>query len=58
MHCCNMYKNVDMIFRERFPLRFDTLLPYKSPQELDLLSEEFTEYQLLQVADIPHNIWD
>ena len=38
--------------------RFGTLLPYESPQELDLLSEEFTEYQLLQGADIPQDIWD
>ena len=38
--------------------RFGTLLPYESPQKLDLLSEEFTEYQLLQDADIPQDIWD
>ena len=34
------------------------MLPYESPKELDLLSEEFTEYQLLQDADIPQDIWD
>ena len=39
-------------------LRFDALLPYQSPQELDLLSEEFTEYQLLQDVDIPKDRWD
>ena len=38
--------------------RFCTLLPYESPQELNLLSEESTEYQLLQDADIPKDVWD
>ena len=41
-----------------FFLRFATLLPYESPHELDLLSEEFTEYQLQQGGEIPQNIWD
>ena len=39
-------------------LRFGPLLPYESPQELDLLSEEFTEYQLLQDTDVPQNVRD
>ena len=30
-------------------------MPYNSPQELDLLSEEFTAYQ---EVDIPKDIWD
>ena len=34
------------------------MLPYEAPQELDLLSEEFTAYQLLQDADIPNDVWD
>ena len=53
MQWYNMYYVYINIF-----LRFGTLLPYESPQELDLLSEEFTEYQLLQDADIPQDIWD
>lgn len=38
--------------------RFHSLLPYKAPAELDLLSEEFTSYQLLDEKSIPRNIWD
>jgi len=34
------------------------LLPYESPQEMDVLSDEFTAYQLLQESDIPKDIWD
>lgn len=32
-------------------------MPYESPQELDKLSEEFTEFQLLEDEDIPENVW-
>ena len=33
-------------------------MPYELPKALDLLSEEFTEYQLLQDAEIPKEVWD
>ncbi len=33
-------------------------MPCEAPQELDLLSEEFTEYQLLQDTDISRDIWE
>ena len=38
-----IYKHVAM----QITYRYSTLLPYQSPQELDLLLEEFLEYQLL-----------
>ena len=41
-----------------FFFRFGVPLSYESPQELDLCSEEFTSYQLLQDSDIPKDIWD
>ena len=34
------------------------MLPYKASAECDLLSEEFTSYQLLGERDIPKNVWD
>ena len=36
--------------------RFGELLPYGSPQELDCLSEELTEFQLLEEEDIPEQV--
>ena len=41
-----------------FTCRFDLLLPFQSPQEVDKLSEEFTEFQLLHDDDIPKQIWE
>ena len=38
--------------------RFDSLLPFQSPEEVDKLSEEFTEFQLLHDNDIPKQIWE
>jgi len=38
--------------------RFNYLLPYHSPQELELLSEEFSMYQLMEDNEIPQDIWD
>ena len=38
--------------------RFNSLLPYQSPQKLDKLSEAFTECQWLANSDIPHHIWE
>ena len=36
--------------------RFSTLLPYESSRELDYLSEEFTDYQLLDEETIPDEV--
>ena len=38
--------------------RFNSLLPYESPQEMDKLLEEFTEFQLLRENDIPQDVWE
>ena len=38
--------------------RFNSLLPYESPQEMDKLLEEFTEFQLLRESDIPQDVWE
>ncbi len=43
--------------REFIPCRFSTLLPFQSPQELDLLLE-FTEFQLMNDSDIPQDVWE
>lgn len=40
------------------PLRFGALLPFQSPREMDVLLDEFVEYQLLQDDDIPSDVWD
>lgn len=34
------------------------MLPYTAPAECDLLSEEFTSYQLLAEKDVPNDVWD
>ena len=41
-----------------FTCRFDLLLPFQSPQEVNKLSEEFTKFQLLCDDDIPKQIWE
>lgn len=38
--------------------RFNHLLPYQSPRELEQLSEEFSMYQLMEDNEIPQDIWD
>ena len=38
--------------------RFGVLLPFQSPRQMDVLPEEFVEYQLLQNEDIPPHVWD
>ena len=38
--------------------RYNHLLPYQSPHELEQLSEEFSMYQLMEDNKIPQNIWD
>ena len=43
---------------EYFVERFNTLLPYGSPQDLDHLMEEFAQYQLLEESDIPQDVWE
>ena len=40
------------------PCRFNSLLPYESPQQLDGLLEEFIDFQLLQDHDIPPTVWE
>ena len=35
----------------------DVLLPFLSREEMDKLSEEFTEFELLRDDDIPKQIW-
>lgn len=37
--------------------RFSKLLPFESPQQQDLLMEEFVEFQLLSDEDIPEDVW-
>ena len=39
------------------PLRFGALLQFQSPREMDVLLDEFVEYQLLQDDDIPSDVW-
>ena len=34
------------------------ILPFQSPEELNKLSEEFIEFQLLQDENIPQQVWD
>lgn len=43
---------------EYFVERFGALLPFQSPREMDVLLDEFVEYQLLQDDDIPSDVWD
>ena len=38
--------------------RFNHLLPYQSPHELEQLSEEFSMYQLMEDNEISQDIWD
>ena len=38
--------------------RFSDVLPYEGAQELELVSEEFIEYQLLQETSIPKDEWE
>ena len=41
-----------------YTYRYNHLLPYQSPHELEQLSEEFSMYQLMEDNKIPQNIWD
>ena len=41
-----------------YTYRYNHLLPYQSPHELEQLSEEFSLYQLMEDNKIPQNIWD
>ena len=43
---------------EYFVERFNTLLPYGSPEDLDHLMKEFAQYQLLEESDIPQDVWE
>ena len=38
--------------------RFHALLPYQASNEFEKLSEEFTEYQLLQDSEVPTEVWE
>ena len=38
--------------------RFGVLLAFQSPRQMDVLPEEFVEYQLLRNEDIPPHVWD
>ena len=40
-----------------FVRRYNDLLPFSSPQEHDKLSEEFTDYQLLNDNEVPESVW-
>ena len=42
---------------EYFVRRYNDLLPFSSPQEHDKLSEEFTDYQLLNDNEVPESVW-
>jgi hypothetical protein len=55
----NFKKRADVKFSqvEYFVLRFNDLLPFNMPEQLDRLLEEFTEYQLLAESDIPQTTW-
>lgn len=45
----------DVLF---FIKRYQHLLPYQTAQHANKVQKEFTEYQLLDKSDIPHDIWD
>ena len=34
------------------------MLPYETTAELDKLEEEFLDYQLMENAEIPNDIWE
>ena len=51
-----MHNFVTLIFHCVF--RFNNLLPFESPQELDRLLEEFIDFQLLRQTDIPTAVWE
>lgn len=38
--------------------RFNNLLSFESPQDLDCLLEEFVDFQLLRHANIPPAVWE
>ena len=42
---------------ECFVERYGTLLSF-TPQQQDVLDDEFVEYQLLEDSDIPHEVWN
>uniref|UniRef100_A0A1X7TWU2 HAT C-terminal dimerisation domain-containing protein n=1 Tax=Amphimedon queenslandica TaxID=400682 RepID=A0A1X7TWU2_AMPQE len=43
---------------EFFVQRYPNLLPFTSPSEMTLLSEEFTSFQLLDREDVPKKVWE
>ena len=41
-----------------FTCRYPSLLPFSSLVDVNKLGEEFIEYQLLQLSDIPESVWE
>jgi len=46
------------MYASTFMCRYNHLLPYHTPEELEQLSEEFSMYQLMEDNEIPQGIWD
>ena len=44
-------------FLSKVLVNFYYIVPFQSPRELDKLSKELVEYQLMQDEDIPQEVW-
>ena len=46
------------MYASTFMCRYNHLLPYRTPEELEQLSEEFSIHQVMEDNEIPQGIWD